>query len=72
VTRQRAKRPERHAVIRMVVGFIRDIESLDVKHSPEPSNQAHSDVNLPDKREDLTKVRLLLGRIAEIVLPLNI
>jgi hypothetical protein len=71
-TRQRArKNPENNAVIRMGVGGIRRIESLDVKHSPEPDNQAHSDVNLPEKNEDLTKVRMLLGRIAEVVIPLK-
>ena len=72
-TRQRAKKnPENNAVIRMEAGGIRSIDNLDVKHSPEIDNRAHSDVNLPDKREDLTKVRMLLRRIAEVVLPIGI
>jgi hypothetical protein len=72
-TRQRAKKnPENNAVIRMGVGGIRSIDNLDVKHSPEVDNQAHSDVNLPERNEDLTEVRILLRRIAEVVLPLGI
>jgi hypothetical protein len=71
-TRQRAKKsPEKNAVIGMVVGSIRTIENLEVKHSPELDNQAHSDVSLPDKDADLTEVRVLLRRIAQIVLPLS-
>jgi hypothetical protein len=71
-TRQRAKKnPENNAVIRMGVGGIRGIGNLDVKHSPELDNQAHSDVNLPDNGADLTELRVLLRRIAQIVLPLS-
>jgi hypothetical protein len=71
-TRQRAaKSPENNAVIQMGVGRIRGIGDLEVRHSPEPANRAHSDINLPEKGEDLTETRVLLGRIAEVVLPLG-
>jgi hypothetical protein len=69
-TKQRGARPDDNAVISLPVGGIRTVKDLDVKHTPEQSNRAHSDVNLPDKREDLNEVRMLLGRLAEIVIPL--
>ena len=70
-TRERGKQsPENYAVIQMGVGGIRQIKDLDVKHSPEVDNRAHSDVNLPENA-DLTEVRLKLGRIATVVIPLQ-
>ena len=72
VTKQQArKNPNDNAVICLVVGDIRAIKNLDVKHTPKPDNMAHSDVNLPDKREELTEVRVLLLRVAAIVIPLS-
>ena len=70
-TKQQAKKPEDNAVIGLLAGGIRKITDLDVKHTPEPKNRAHSDINLPDKREDLVEVRVLLGRLAGIVIPLS-
>jgi len=69
--RQATKNPGDNAVISLLVGDIRTIKDLDVKHTPEPNNRAHSDVNLPDKREELTEVRVLLRRLAEIAIPLS-
>jgi hypothetical protein len=49
-TRSRQGRPERFAVLRMIVGSIRAIDGLTVSHSPTqnveglPDNQAHSDI----------------------------
>jgi hypothetical protein len=68
-TKQRAKNPANNAVVSLSVGGIRKIDDLDVRHTPELSNRAHSEVYLPDSREELTEVRLLLHRLAEIVIP---
>ncbi len=70
-TKQRAKNPVNNAVMSLLVGGIRKIKDLDIKHIPEPSNRAHSEVELPDNREDLTEVRVLLLRLAQIVVPLG-
>ncbi len=69
-TRQRGKTPNDNAVIVLLVRGIRKIDALDVKHMPEPDNRAHSEVNLSNKREELTEARLLLKRLALVVLPL--
>ena len=73
-TKQQArKNPEDNAVISMPVIGIRKIDDLRVEHTPEPTNQAHSDVfGLPENREHRTEVRLLLRRSATIVIPLSI
>ena len=66
-------RPEDNAVISMPVIGIRQIDDLRVEHRPDMDtpNRAHSDVfGLPQKGEQLTKLRFLLGRIATIVIPL--
>lgn len=69
-TRARARQyPERNAVLSLSVLGIRRIDSLDVIHKPEPDNQAHSGVVLPLEREELVEIRILLLRIAQIVLP---
>ena len=71
-TKQQArKNPEDNAVISMPVIGIRKIDDLRVEHTPETTNQAHSDVfGLPQKGEQLTEVRFLLRKIAPIVIPL--
>ena len=49
-TRARQGRPERFAVVRMIVGGIRAIDGLTVSHSPTqnierlPDNRAHTDI----------------------------
>jgi hypothetical protein len=68
-TKGRAKNPANNAVLSLSVGGIRKIRDLDVKHTPEPNNRAHSEVDLPDDREELTEARLLLRRLAAIVIP---
>ena len=70
-TKRRAKTQANNAVVSLSVGGIRKINDLDVKHTPEPSNRAHSEVDLPNNREQLTEVRLLLRRLAVIVVPLG-
>ena len=74
ITREQArKNPKDNAVIRMRAGAIRLIDGLSVLHTPEQNNQAHAEVfGLPDQREQLVEIRMLLGRIAEIVLPLDL
>jgi len=42
-----------------------------VFHTPEPENRAHSSVILPENDEDLTEARIILGRIATIVISLD-
>jgi hypothetical protein len=68
-TRQRARKPEKNAVISMLVGGIRKIDQLDVAHRPEPDNRAHSEVDLPTN-EELTEIRFKLNRLAQTVIPL--
>jgi hypothetical protein len=68
-TRQRAKDPPANAVISLPVIDIRGIGSLDVRHTPEPDNRAHSDViGLPDVREDLTEIRMLLLNVSKVAI----
>ena len=71
-TKQQARNPEDNAVISMPVVKIRKIDDLRVEHTPETTNQAHSDVFGLPKGEQLTEVRVLLGRSATIVIPLSI
>lgn len=69
LTRQQARRnPEKNGVVTMPVGSVRRIRSLDVKHIPEPDNRAHSEINLPSDHQELTEVRIMLRRIADVVL----
>ena len=68
-TKMRGRNPKQNAVIEMNVGEIRAVPTLDVLHTPEPDNQAHCDVPLPEADEDLTEVRFKLIGIAEIVIP---
>ena len=71
-TREQAtKNPEDNAVIILPAGGIRDINGLSVIHTPEQNNRAHTDIfGIPSQREQLVEVRMLLGRIFTIVLPL--
>ena len=73
-TKQQAKEhPNHYGVGSMPVSGIRQIDDLSVEHTPELTNRAHSDVyGLPGNREQRTKVRFLLLRIANIVIPLTI
>jgi len=70
--RLRAKNPFDNAVLALIAGEIRDKVSLPVLHKPEPENQSHSEVMLPENGEDLTEVRIKLSRIAKIAIPLSI
>jgi len=72
LTRSQASgNPEDNAVMALAVAEIRRIDTLSVIHTPEPHNQAHSEVfGLTVGRELLTEIRVRLGRIAKIVLPL--
>jgi len=67
------KNPERQRGINSVLG-IRQIRDLTVEHTPnrQQANRAHSDVyGLPEGGEELTEVRVLLRRIADIAIPLT-
>jgi hypothetical protein len=69
--KRRARIPADNAVVSLIVGGIRKIDDLDVKHTPEPGNRSHSEVDLPADREQLTEVRFLLNRLAVPVVPLG-
>src|SRR6476660_3226003 len=70
-TKQQAtKNPDMNAVISLIAGGIRKIDKLDVQHTPDPDNRAHSEVVLPINEQDLTEVRVLLLRLAIVVIPL--
>jgi hypothetical protein len=66
-TRQRARSPDRNAVVSLGVGAVRAIPGQEVVHTPdtERRNRAHTDV-FGDKDEE---ARVKLRRIAEIVIP---
>ena len=74
-TKQQARKDADHnAVISMPVIGIRQIDELKVEHTPEPTNQAHSDVfGLPQKsqRDRRDEMRRLILKIATIVIPLT-
>jgi hypothetical protein len=68
-TKQRAKKPEDNAVIKMPVIGIRDIKPLIVEHTPDyPVNRAHAEVFGMPQREQCAETRLKLLRIADIVI----
>jgi len=70
-TRSRGKVPEDNAVVQLGAGQVRRIrEGLNVEHVPLQFNQAHSEINLPLDNVEQTQVRLMLNRIAIILLPL--
>ena len=71
-TRRQARRnPEENAIIRMSVLGIRRVDDLRVEHAPEIANRAHSEVYGLSGNPELTELRVLLLRIAEIALPLT-
>lgn len=65
-TRLRARSAEDNAVARRGVGQIRSVPRQRIDHSPLTDNRAHTDVS-GDKDAE---ARIMLRRIAEIVLPL--
>jgi hypothetical protein len=72
-SRLRANSPKDNAVVRMVVRDIRGLEgSPDVVHAPITKNLAHSLVAMPSDAADLTQMRLKLGKIATIEIPLEL
>lgn len=68
-TRNRGRKPHNNAVISLVVGRIRTTNNLEVLHTPEKENQAHSESVLPED-ETLTEIRVLLLRLAKMEIPL--
>jgi hypothetical protein len=73
-TRARGRRPADNAVISMNVGYIREVPTLSVKHTPvnyppEKRNRAHTDVFGP--KEKNAEERLHLSRKYTVVLPLE-
>ena len=71
-TRKRAesKPPSAYGVLSMIVGSVRGIEGLSVRHAPSSSNQAHTNVNgvISDPEVDHTEVRERLASIADLVI----
>ncbi len=68
-TRNRGRKPHHNAVVSLMVGGIRTINNLEVLHTPEKENQAHSESVLPED-ETLTEIRVLLLRLAKMEIPL--
>ncbi len=69
--RSRAKVPHDNAIIAMGVASVRQVrEGLDVEHVPLNENRAHSEINLPTDSVEQAQVRVLLSRIAMMILPL--
>ena len=66
-TRERARRPGDNAVVQMITGEVRQVPGQHVQHSPVPANRAHTDV----RGEKDEQARVLLGRLAAVVLPLS-
>ncbi len=69
-TRDRAKQPERNAVVRLHVGSVRQVPGQEVEHTPdvELGNRSHTDV-FGDKT---TEIRVKLKRVAEIVIGFDV
>jgi hypothetical protein len=65
-TRSRAKKPQDNAVIRLVVGEVRQLPNQSVVHTPDSNNRAHTDVF----GEKHPEVRVKLARMCRIVIPL--
>lgn len=66
-TRLRARKtPTDNAVLAMVAGDVRQVPDQQVVHTPQPENRAHADV----RGEKDEEARVLIGRIATVVLPL--
>lgn len=72
-TQKRTNDPDKNWVIQMNVGNIRNINPLEVKHTPKIDNKAHTDVlNLQTKSNNkakLLKMRVLLSDISAWVIP---
>jgi len=64
-TKARGKNPQDNAVIRLVVGEVRQIPDQNVVHTPDPAtnNRAHTDVF----GEKHTEARLKLSRICKTI-----
>ena len=70
--RSRGKVPGDNAIIRMGVGDIRQIEEgIDIKHKPLSENRAHSEIGLPSEGPAQAEIRVMLNRIATIILPIS-
>ncbi len=70
-TLSEAREPEKNGVIEMNAAKVRDFPPLDVIHTPNKENRAHSNViNIPEKGPKKIKVRYNLSEISKwIILP---
>jgi hypothetical protein len=69
-TQTRSTNPNQNGVIEMNVGKVRQLQ-LQVLHHPLPINRAHTNVKgIPMDKKLKAKVRLLLARIAQYVIPI--
>ena len=65
-TRDRGGTPQDNAVGQLLSNAVRAIEDQTVNHSPLPANRAHSVII----GRNTEKIRVLLTRIVEVVIPL--
>ena len=63
-TRDRARNPKKNGIIKLNAGKVRELDGLSVGHTPEPENQAHSEVF----GEKTPQIRVKLNRLAEWVI----
>jgi hypothetical protein len=63
---KRAKNPADNAIVRFIVGEVRGLEGLSVKHRPIIENYSHSEVyGIPEKGPFKTSIRAQLANIAQ-------
>jgi len=65
--RNRAKKPNENAIVKLNVGKIRELLGLLVEHRPIQDNRAHSEV----VGEKTPEIRIKLNRLAEMVIGLE-
>jgi hypothetical protein len=65
--RNRAKKPNDNGIVKLNAGKVRELQGMAVRHTPEPTNRAHSEVF----GEKTPEIRLKLNRLAEWVIALN-
>jgi len=65
--RNRAKKPNENGVVKLNAGKVRELQGMSVRHTPESSNRAHSEVF----GEKTPEIRVKLNRLAEWVIKFN-
>lgn len=66
-TRDRARIPNQNGIVKLNAGKIRELQGMSVTHTPEPMNQAHSEVF----GEKTPEMRVKLYRLSEWIINLS-